>query len=124
MRISLNRPLWATLYALAAALAALATAWLLPLPRIIAGDEDQVASQMPQVRTELMSTKQRFDEASERYHTYIATHDVGAMRESAEQAIAAAKAPTHDSAAVNRVRDATRQIDEFARELEAYAEAS
>jgi len=70
-----------------------------------------------------MSTKQRFDEASERYHTYITTHDVGAMRASAEQAIAAAKAPTHDRGALDRVRDAARQIDEFARELEGYAEA-
>src|SRR5919204_1514165 len=109
MHMSLNRPRWAALYALAAALAALAIAWLLPLPRIIAGDEDQVASQMPQVRTELMSTKQRFDEASERYHTYIATHDVGAMRVSAQQAIAAAKAPAHDSGALERVGDAARQ---------------
>src|SRR5439155_19639662 len=123
MRISIDRTRWAALYALAAALAALATAWLLPLPRIIAGDEDQVANQMPQVRTDLMSTKQRFDEASERYHTYITTHDVGAMRASAEQAIAAAKAPTHDRGALDRVRDAARQIDEFARELEGYAEA-
>ncbi|MFL5732690.1 MAG: hypothetical protein ACJ78Q_05755 [Chloroflexia bacterium] len=115
---------WPIIYATAAALLALLAAWLLPFPHLISGDDDQAANVLPGVRENLMSSKSRFDLASSRYQAYISSHDVGALRQNAEQAISAANAAPADAAALARLRDEGVKIVEFAHELEQYALAS
>src|SRR5436190_3632692 len=105
----------AVLFALGAALCVLLAAWFVPLPRIIAGEEELATKRLPETRANVMSTQQAFKQAQERYQTYIKTHDVGAAR---EQAIASYKGP---ELAATRLMDV---IYGYADELLLYAQAS
>src|SRR5205823_13911519 len=58
------------------ALCVLLAAWLLPLPRLVAGADELAAARLPQVRASVDSTGGAFAKTQGIYLSYVATHDM------------------------------------------------
>src|SRR5947209_18654764 len=62
-----------------AALCVLLAAWLLPLPRLVAGADELAAARLPQVRASVDATGSAFAKAQAGYLNYVGTHDMTAL---------------------------------------------
>src|SRR5438552_12415279 len=113
----------ATLFALAAALCALLAAWFMPLPRILAGEEELVVKRLPQTRANVMSAQQEFKQAQERYQKYIKMNDIGAWREYVKQAIAGSQTNPLAFSSLEAFAQRVKWIEGYATELQKYGEA-
>src|SRR5438128_9230450 len=75
-----------------AALCVLLAAWLLPLPRLVAGADELAAVRIPQVRASVDSSGAAFAKAQANYLDFIGTNDMTALSVTLQSAIKEARA--------------------------------
>lgn len=122
MRVRLrNAPYSLTLLA---ALAVLLVAWFLPFPPLLAGEEAFASQTIQADRTKAQTASQQFQAAQVHYQTYIKTHDMGALLNSARNAITQVGSAPDDTERLVAVKNQTAQIIEYAGVLRDYAQAS
>ncbi len=107
--------------ALLAALAILVAGWVLPLPRLVLGQEEEAATRMPQTVAGVAQARSDFDQAQASYKGYIATHDVGAALDTLEQNIEAAQADPADQTLRNAVGASSQPVRAYLSQLQTYA---
>src|SRR5664279_1931781 len=109
--------------AVAGALIALAAAWLLPLPRLVLGDEEKAATRIPQDRSDVATAKSNFAKAEYSYKQYIQSHNVGGSLDSLASAIQQAQANPSDHGAGAAVSVASSGVLAYLAKLRDYAVA-
>jgi hypothetical protein len=106
-----------------AALCVLLGAWLLPLPRLVAGADELAAARMPQVRASVDTSGAAFAKAQANYLDYVRTHDMTALSVTLQSAIKEARAAGGNPQSLTAVRGPARQMQDYLGRLQAYAEA-
>jgi hypothetical protein len=106
-----------------AALCVLLAAWLLPLPRLVAGADELAAARLPQVRASVDSTGAAFAKAQTDYLAYVGTHDMTALSTTLSSGIAAIRAGGDPSTALSALRGPVLQMQDYLAHLQPYAEA-
>jgi hypothetical protein len=109
--------------AAAAALCVLLAAWLLPLPRLVAGADELAAARLPQVRATVDATGAAFARAQADYLAYVATHDMTALSTTLTTGIAAIRAGGDPHAALSALHGPVLQMQDYLAHLQTYAEA-
>src|SRR5438270_12838526 len=82
--------IWAA--AVIAALCVLLPAWILPLPRLVAGADELAAARIPQVRASVDSSGAAFAKAQANYLDFVRTNDMTALSVTLQSAVRDARA--------------------------------
>jgi hypothetical protein len=104
-----------------AALAALLTAWFVPLPRLVLSEEEHAAGRMPANRAAVQQAELAFQTAEEAYRGYISTNDVGAAIDTLQATVDAAQPDPARSALRMAVLQSADPVLAYLDHLQAYA---
>jgi hypothetical protein len=106
-----------------AALCVLLAAWLLPLPRLVAGADELAGARIPQVRASVDASGAAFVKAQANYLNFVATHDMTALSVTLQSAIKDARAAGGNPQSLTTLQGPARQMEEYLGLLQTYAEA-
>ena len=123
MKAAMRNPRYTILLSLLAALVVLLVAWLVPLPRLVLGEEAAAATRMPQTRSDVAQARTNFEQVQASYKDYVAKHDVGAALSTLESSVAALQAGPANAELLTKLQTAARPIQEYGAQLQAYAAA-
>jgi hypothetical protein len=123
MKAAVRNSRYAIVLSLLAALVVLLVAWLVPLPRLVLGEEAAAATRMPQTRSDVAQARANFEQVQASYKDYVATHDVGAALKTLDTSVAALQADPASAELLTRLQTAARPIQAYGAQLQAYAAA-
>lgn len=123
MKAAMRNPRYTIVLSLLAALIVLLVAWLVPLPRLVLGEEAAAATRMPQTRSDVAQARTKFEQSQASYKDYVATHDVGAALATLESSVAALQADPANAELLTGLGNAAQPVQEYGAQLQAYATA-
>jgi hypothetical protein len=123
MKAAMRYPAPAVALSLLAALAVVLVAWLVPLPRLVLGEEEAAAGRMPQTRADVTLAQSSFEQAESNYKAYVSSHDVGAALNALDTALASLQSDAGNPQKLAALQTASQPVRDYAARLQAYAAA-
>lgn len=112
-----------TLVALLPGLAVLLAAWLVPLPRMVLGEENLAPQRIPQTRATVERAGAKFRQAQSNYRAYVKSHDLAALLVTIQDDIKRARENSNDPQNLLALRNSATQVKGYVEVLHAYAKA-
>jgi|GEM_PF-3022070 len=112
-----------TIAALLTGTAVLLAAWLVPLPRMLLGEENLAPQRIPQTRAAVERAGAKFRQAQSNYKAYVKSHDLAALLVTIQDDIKHARENSDDPQNLSALRNSATQVRDYVEVLHAYAKA-